>query len=158
MHRSVFSRAHSWSAPGHIHAPALLLCHCGFDGRASQMRVRSRHSKQLRQAWLAWAMTLSMVLAWIGAPLSLTTLSAIDASYGVSVSTAPSHVATLSATTKVQRPAELRHGLDSHTADLPAEALHLPVDVELAFHVRTVEAPARSRDGTTSQPRAPPLT
>ena len=122
------------------------------------MRVRSRHSKQLRQAWLAWAITLSMVLTWISAPLSLRTLSVIEASSGVAVSAAPSYVATLSATTKVQRSAEFRHGSDPHTADLPAEALHPPDGVELALHARTVEAPARSLDGTTDQPRAPPLT
>ncbi|MFT6536475.1 MAG: hypothetical protein ACJAQU_001375 [Loktanella salsilacus] len=103
-------------------------------------------------------MMLSTVLAWIDAPVSLMTLSVFDGSSHVAVTTAPSHVATLSSVTNVQRPSEFRHGSDPHNANLPAKTLRVPDGVGLALNVRTVDALARSFDKEIAQPRAPPLT
>jgi len=103
-------------------------------------------------------MCLSIVLAWIGAPVSLKTLSALDASSSVTMTTGPYHVATLSSTTKAQRPAEFRHGLDPHTVNLSAETLHVAEGVGPTLNVRTVVAPTISLEGAIAQPRAPPLT
>lgn len=115
-------------------------------------------SAKLRQAFFAWTIGLTLALVWIGSQLRSSEFPTFSASVGFASMQAPDHVAKLSATGKIHRSPDIRHGSDPDLLYLAAGTAKEAVRIVRDAPSCATGSPPRAERLTIPEPRGPPLT
>lgn len=110
----------------------------------------------LRQAFLAWTVLLSLVLVWSGAQPRSSEVPTQAIAASLSAVQAAEHVATLSAGGKLHRAPEFRAGGDADAVVLAAGLVLAAPGSGRDLAVCTEDAPCGASHRALPEPRAPP--